>query len=201
MKDAAWTVRFPVAGAAVPRRGGSALRALGRGVLWMLRWRVEGEIPNAARCVVIVAPHTSNWDFVVGLAALLALDLRVTWLGKHTIFRGPFGALWRALGGVPVDRGATDGTVEATAGLFAAGDPLWVGLAPEGTRRKVERWKSGFWRIARAGRVPILPVALDHGRRRVRFFALYEPTGDCAADVEALRRHYSPDMARRRHQF
>lgn len=201
MKDTARALRFPVAGPAVPRHGAATLRALGRGVLWVLRWRVEGELPNAARCVVIVAPHTSNWDFLVALAALLAMDLRVTWLGKHTIFRGPFGALWRALGGVPVDRGATDGMVEATAGLFARGAPAWIGLAPEGTRHKVERWKSGFWRIARAGSVPILPVALDYRRRSLRLFALYEPTGDWAADVEALRRHYSPDMARHRHQY
>lgn len=192
---------FPVAGPAVPRRGGRALPALGRGVLWALRWRVEGDLPDIARCVVIVAPHTSNWDFVIGLATLLALDLRVTWLGKHTIFRGPFGALWRALGGVPVDRGATDGTVTATTALFTAGAPVWVGLAPEGTRRKVERWKSGFWRIARAAQVPILPVALDYGRRRLCLLPLYQPTAECEADVAALRRHFGPEMARRREHY
>jgi len=193
--------RFPAAGPAVPRHGSAVLRVLGRGLLSMLGWRVEGELPDAARCVAIVAPHTSNWDFLLGMAALLALDLRVTWLGKHTIFRGPLGRLWRALGGVPVDRGATDGMVEATAGLFAAGAPVWVGLAPEGTRSKVERWKSGFWRIARAGSVPILPVALDYGRRRLRLCALYEPTADWEADVLALRRNFSPAMARHPHQY
>jgi 1-acyl-sn-glycerol-3-phosphate acyltransferase len=76
-----------------------------------------------------------------------------------------------------------------------------VGLAPEGTRRKVERWKSGFWRIARAAGVPILPVALDYGRRSLRLLPLYEPTADPAADLEALQRLFTPDMARRRDQY
>jgi 1-acyl-sn-glycerol-3-phosphate acyltransferase len=188
---------LPVPGPSVPRRGGTVLRALGGAVLRLLGWRVEGGIPDVPRCVVIVAPHTSNWDFVVGLAALLALDLRIRWLGKHTIFRGPFGALWRALGGVPVDRTAPHGTVDATARLFSSPGPAWVALAPEGTRHKVERWKSGFWRIARAGGAPILPVALDHGRRRLRFAPLFTPTADQEADVLALRRNFSADMARR----
>ena len=201
MPDTGQAAPFPAAGPAAPQRGSGVLRALGRGLLWLLRWRVDGSLPDVGRCVVIVAPHTSNWDFVVGMAVLLALDLRVTWLGKHTLFRGPLGRLWRALGGVPVDRNATDGTVDATARLFASGAPVWVGLAPEGTRSKVERWKSGFWRIARAGGVPILPVALDYSRRRLRLLPLYQPTDEQARDLEALQGHFTPDMARRRHQY
>jgi len=201
MPDTRRAAPFPATPPAVPCRHAPPLRAFGRGLLWLLRWRVEGALPDVARCVVIVAPHTSNWDFVIGMGALLGLDLRITWLGKHTLFRGPFGRLWRALGGVPVDRNATDGTVEATARLFASGTPVWVGLAPEGTRRKVERWKSGFWRIARAAGVPILQVALDYGRRSLRLLPLYEATADPAADLEALQRHFTPDMARRRHQY
>ena len=165
-------------------------------MLTLLGWRFEGEIPNVPRCVVIVAPHTSNWDFVIGLAALLALDLRVTWLGKHQIFRAPFGLLWRGLGGVAVDRSAPIGVVEQAAAVLAPTRSAFLAIAPEGTRRKVERWKSGFWRIARAAGVPILPVALDYRTRAVAFGELYTPTADYAADLTALQRRFSAEMAR-----
>lgn len=190
--------RLPIPPPSVPRRGGSAVvRGLGRAVFALLRWRVDGQFPDVAHCVAIAAPHTSNWDFVVGLAAILALDLRITWLGKHTIFRGPLRSLWRRLGGVPVDRAAPEGTVEAAAGLFSSREAVWVALAPEGTRYKVDRWKTGFWRIARAGGVPILPVAIDHANRALRIAPLYFPSDDHAADVAALKRNFSPEMARR----
>jgi 1-acyl-sn-glycerol-3-phosphate acyltransferase len=190
------TDSIPVLGPAVPARGGTVLRALGRAVLRALGWRFEGEFPNVPRCVVIVAPHTSNWDFIIGLATLLALDLRVTWLGKHQIFRGPFGPLWRALGGVAVDRAAAGGVVEQAAAVLAPPRSAFLAVAPEGTRRKVERWKSGFWRIARAAGTPILPVAFDYRRRTVVFGALYQPTADYEADLAALQRGFRAEMAR-----
>ena len=187
---------IPVLGPAVPSRGDGVLRIAGRAGLALLGWRLEGEIPNVPRCVVIIAPHTSNWDFVIGLATLLALDLRVTWLGKHQIFRGPFGLLWRRLGGVAVDRLAPDGVVEQAAAVLAPTRSVFLAMAPEGTRRKVERWKSGFWRIARAAGVPIFPVAFDYRRRAVVFGALYTPTSDYETDLAALQERFSAEMAR-----
>jgi 1-acyl-sn-glycerol-3-phosphate acyltransferase len=187
---------IPALGPAVPSRNGSVLRILGRAILAALGWHFEGEIPNLPRCVVIIAPHTSNWDFVIGLAALLALDLRVTWLGKHQIFRGPFGPLCRALGGVAVDRSAPIGVVEQAAAVLAPPRSVFLAVAPEGTRRKVERWKSGFWRIARAAGVPILPVAFDYRTRAVVFGEPYMPTADYAADLAALQPRFSAEMAR-----
>jgi 1-acyl-sn-glycerol-3-phosphate acyltransferase len=172
------------------------LRALGRGALRALGWRVEGFIPDVPRCVIIVAPHTSNWDFVVGFATMLALDLKLTWLGKHQIFRGPFGALWRRFGGVPVHRDAPDGVVEQAAAVLAPSRSAFLAIAPEGTRRKVERWKSGFWRIARAAGAPILPVAFDYRTRAVVLGALFAPTADYDADLAALQRGFSAEMAR-----
>ena len=143
-----------------------------------------------------MAPHTSNWDFVIGLLALLALDLRVTWLGKHQIFRPPFGRLLRWLGGVPVDRSAPDGVVEQAAAVLAPPRSAFVAIAPEGTRRKVERWKSGFWRIARRAGVPILPVAFDFRTRAVVLGEPYMPTGDYAADLAELQSRFGAEMAR-----
>ena len=187
---------IPALGPAVPSRNGSVLRLFGRAVLAALGWHFEGEMPNLPRMVLIVAPHTSNWDFVIGLATLLALDLRVTWLGKHQIFRAPFGRLWRALGGVAVDRSAAHGVVDRAAAVLAPPRSTFLAVAPEGTRRKVEQWKSGFWRIARAAGVPIVPVAFDFGKRAIVFFGPYMPTADYAADLAALQSLFNADMAR-----
>jgi 1-acyl-sn-glycerol-3-phosphate acyltransferase len=187
---------IPALGPEVPSRGGTVLRVAGRALFALLGWRVEGRMPNIPRCVIIVAPHTSNWDFVIGLLALLALDLRVTWLGKHQIFRPPFGRLLRWLGGVPVDRSAPDGVVEQAAAVLAPPRSAFVAVAPEGTRRKVERWKSGFWRIARRAGVPILPVAFDFRTRAVVLGEPYLPTGDYVADLAELQGRFRAEMAR-----
>jgi 1-acyl-sn-glycerol-3-phosphate acyltransferase len=187
---------IPVLGPAVPKRGGRVLRAAGRAALAALGWRIEGEIPDVPRCVIIVAPHTSNWDFIIGLATMLALDLHVTWLGKHQIFRGPLRWLWRRVGGVPVNRSAPDGVVEQAAAHLVPPHATFLGIAPEGTRRKVERWKSGFWRIARASGVPIFPVAFDYPRRAVVLGALFSTTGDYEADLAALQSRFRAEMAR-----
>jgi 1-acyl-sn-glycerol-3-phosphate acyltransferase len=174
---------------------------LGRAALAALGWRIDGVFPDVPRAVLIVAPHTSNWDFVIGFAAMLALDLRVTWLGKREIFAGPFGRLWRRFGGVPVDRRAADGVVEAAAAELRPPRSAIVALSPEGTRHKVDRWKSGFWRIARAAGVPVLPVAFDYRARAIVIGPPFAPTADYAADLAALQRHFRAEMARHPLQY
>jgi 1-acyl-sn-glycerol-3-phosphate acyltransferase len=160
-------------------------------------WKVAGHSPQEPRCVLIVAPHTSNWDFPYGLAAKWALGLRVRFIGKHTLFRFPLGIFMRALGGIPIDRSATAGVVENCVALFEAQEALYLVIAPEGTRRKTPEWKSGFHRIAVAAGVPILPVVLDYRAREVRLEPFYRPTGDYAKDLVALGAHYAPEMAYR----
>lgn len=148
-----------------PRRGYGILRTLGRGWLRLVGWRIEGELPDFARCVVAVAPHSSNWDFVHAVAAVFALGLRVSFIGKHTLFRGGLGRFMRWLGGVPVDRSRANGLVEDMVDAFSRAERLWLGIAPEGTRTRVEGFKSGFYRIALEAGVPILPVALNYRAR------------------------------------
>ncbi len=160
-------------------------------VLSMMRFRIEGTTPNLPKFVIIGAPHTSNWDFVVAMAAGLALGLEFHWLGKHTIFRGPLGRLWRAMGGIPVDRSAGQGIVEQVLDEMNARDRFILGLSPEGTRRKVDRWKTGFYRIARGAGVPILMVYLDFERRVVGLGDLFEPTGDLEGDIERMRAYFA----------
>jgi len=150
-------------------------------------WRFEGAIPNVAKGVIIVGPHTSNWDFLLGVAAMFALGLRVSWLGKHTVFRRPFGPLMRWLGGIAIDRRASVGVVEQIIATFDARDSLILGLSPEGTRSRVKRWKTGFYHIALGAGVPIIPVAFDYSAKVVNLGEGLAPTGDLEADIEVLR--------------
>ena len=150
-------------------------------------WRITGEMPNLPKLVVIVAPHTSNWDFVVGIAAKLALGLRVGFLGKDSLFVGPLGWVMRALGGRPVDRSSSHDVVKEMIREFALADRLVLGLAPEGTRKRVERWRTGFYHIAHGAAVPIVPVALNFGARAVQIREPFVTTGDVERDVAALQ--------------
>ena len=163
---------------------------LGAGVLRALGWRIEGEIPNLPRFVAIVAPHTSNWDFVVGAAAMFALDLDLSFLGKHTLFRGPLGPLMRAMGGIPVDRASSHGVVSSAIDAFRTREQLVLAIAPEGTRKAVERLKSGFLHIARGAGVPILLATIDGASRAIRLGPLVEATADPRRDLERIERHY-----------
>jgi 1-acyl-sn-glycerol-3-phosphate acyltransferase len=191
-------VRLPAIGPSVPRRGWGAGRWLGRQVLAAARWSITGEVPDLGKGVIIVAPHTSNWDFVIGAAAMLALDLELTFLGKHTLFEGPLAPLMRGLGGIPVNRSHPgSGVVDEMAARFEAADRLLLALSPEGTRSAVGRWKTGFHHIASAAGVPIVAVALDWGRREIRFGPVLAPTRDLDGDVAVFVDFFNTARGRR----
>jgi 1-acyl-sn-glycerol-3-phosphate acyltransferase len=188
----------------VPELGPNLQRAHSRFAAWLGRvsmglsgWRFEGELPDIRKLVLIVAPHTSNWDFLVGLQAKLALRLGGTFIGKHTLFRWPLGVFMRWLGGVPVDRSAAAGFASEVARVMRDADQMAVVLAPEGTRKRVEQWKSGFYRIAVEANAPILPVGFDYPRKVVFFAPIFYPTGDYEKDLPQLRAHYRPEMGLR----
>ena len=179
-----------------PRRGSRLTRLLGRWLLRLGRWRVVGQLPDEPRFVLIVAPHTSNWDFIIGVLSMFAIGIRLSWLGKHTIFRFPVTGFLRWLGGEPVDRSTSQGKVEVAIERFRTRTQWVLGLAPEGTRRRVEHWKLGFYRIAVGAGVPILTVAFDFSRRVTDLGTLYRPTGDEVSDLSAIRGRYHKGMAR-----
>ena len=185
-------------GAEIPRSGGPVSRALGHAVLALMGWRVTGDIPNVPKFVIIAAPHTSNWDFVVGIAAKLALRLRVTFLGKDSLFRFPLGVLWRAWGGIPGDRSPSNAVVKGIVDGFANRDRLVLAVAPEGTRKPVRRWRTGFYHIAHGARVPIVPVALNFGAKEIQIGAPFHTTGDAERDLERLREVFRGVRGRRR---
>lgn len=169
---------------------GWAWRALGRAYLRSAGWRIEGAFPADPKYVLIVAPHTSNWDFVVGVAVAFAVELRASWLGKHSLFRAPFAAFLRWLGGIPVNRSASHGVVGDCVRAFEAAPTLMLALAPEGTRKGVGQWKSGFYRIAVAARVPILPVGFDYREHVIRLMPLFHPSGDLDRDLPLIQALY-----------
>jgi 1-acyl-sn-glycerol-3-phosphate acyltransferase len=181
---------------AYPRRGSRFSRAVARRLLGLVGWRIEGALPALPRFTLIVAPHTSNWDFVIGVLAMFATGLRASWLGKHSIFRFPLAPVLRWLGGEPVDRSAPQGVVEMAIDRFRT-RPQWVlALSPEGTRRPVSQWKTGFHRIAAGAGVPIVPVCLDYRSRVVGIGAPAAPGRDETASVTALRALFRKEMAR-----
>jgi 1-acyl-sn-glycerol-3-phosphate acyltransferase len=182
-------------GNAVARRGNGISRALALLALRITGWRIEGEFPNLPQFVVIVAPHTSNWDFFVGVMAMFAIGFRGTFLGKHTLFRWPVGAPMRWLGGVPVDRGSPHNVVQQAIDYFRARPQLILALSPEGTRKKMPAWRTGFWYVAKGADVPIVPAAFDYPARRIRIFAPVFPGDHIDADLARLRSCYDARMA------
>lgn len=178
--------------AEIPRGGNFLLRILGRLILLVVRFKIKGQMPPVSKMVAIAAPHTSNWDFVVFLGVIFKLGLGVRFLGKHSLFRWPFGFLMRSIGGMPVDRTRSDGVVEQVVSRFLETDKMILCLSPEGTRKKVVRWKTGFHRIAHGAGVPILLVALDYKTRMVDFGPLFHPGDDLDGDMEKLHQYYLP---------
>ena len=161
----------------VPRRNRRVLQRVALAGLRLMRWRVVGEFPDLRKFVIIVAPHTSNWDFIVGLFVKFALTLDASFLAKHQLFRRPFGTLFRYWGGIPVVRSPASDMVDQIVAQFRRRRQLFLAIAPEGTRKPVPRWRSGFYHIAREAHVPILLVALDWRRKGVRFGPTVRPDG------------------------
>lgn len=185
-------------GSAVPRRDYGLLRPLGRWILRRLDWCSEGAFPDQPKLVIAIAPHSSAWDFIIGAAFLYVMGLRVAFIAKHTLFFWPLGGFMRWLGGIPVDRAQPQDLAGVMAAAFGKREQLWLAITPEGTRREGARFKSGFYRIARAAGVPILPVYFNYRRRATGFLPLVQPGDDVAAGVEQLRLLLQQHGARRR---
>lgn len=141
--------------------------------------------------VAIVAPHTSNWDFIVGILAVFAIGIRVRFLAKHTLFGGALGAVMRWCGGMPVNREAPQGLVPQVVESIERADKVFLAITPAGTRSSTKPWKSGFYHIAVAARVPILPVVFDGPSRAIRLLPPFEPSGDYDADLPKLLGFYA----------
>ena len=179
----------PVVGDALPRRGNRLTQLIARSLMSLFGWRIEVDgVPDLPKLILVGAPHTSNWDFVLTLTTLFALSVRISWMAKHTFFRWPFKGLLAWLGGVPIDRTIQDdGTVNQTIKAFDSHDKFVIAIMPEGTRSKTRRWKTGFYHIAQGAKVPIVLVRFDYGRKVMGIGPTIEPSGDIAADMAHIQ--------------
>ncbi len=168
------------------------MRALGRAMMRVSGWKFAGALPDVPKVVIAVAPHTTNWDFVIGVMALWTLDLKLSFLGKHTLFRGVFGRWMRSIGGIPVDRSKAHGVVGDAIEAFNANRRLLLAIAPEGTRTLAKGFKSGFLHIANGAQVPVVLAYFDFPNRTIGFGPLITPSGDVDKDLRTILDFYRP---------
>ena len=192
--DADFVLALPPSAPRVP--GNRFGRWLGRSILRLGGWRMVGTFPDIPKLVLIGAPHSSNWDGIWGFSAKLALGLDIKILGKRELFWWPLGSVLGWLGVIAVDRTAAHGVVEQLATLMGTTDKFWLGLAPEGTRKPVDRWKTGFWKIAKAADVPVLPAYFHYPDRVIGIGPPVVLSDDMAADVARIRAWYRPWQGR-----
>lgn len=157
----------------------------------IIGWQLAGTFPNEPKFVLLIAPHTSNWDFVVAASAKVSLGVHGTWIGKDSLFRWPLGGLMRYLGGIPVDRASPHGVVKQIVDTFASREKMVFALTPEGTRKRVEHWRSGYWHVAHDARVPIVPVGLDYAMRIVFVGPPLTPSESLDNDEKRLRAFFA----------
>ncbi|NND62216.1 MAG: acyltransferase [Flavobacteriaceae bacterium] len=157
----------------------------------ILGWKIRGQFnPELKKCIVIVVPHTSWHDFYVGVFVRRISKVKIHWVGKKELFKWPFGYYFKWMGGSPLDRTSGQNKVEAIASIFKKKDEFRLTLAPEGTRKKVDTWKSGYYFIAMEANVPIIPVAFDYSTKTVTINEPFYPTGNFEADTKTLRSYY-----------
>jgi len=167
-------------------------RVLARGLLRLGGWRMVGAFPDLPQAVLIGAPHSSNWDGLWGFLVKIAMGLEIRIFAKHQLFWWPLGSLLRWLGVIPVNRGEARGLVDQTLQMFRSQERLWIGIAPEGTRTRVERWKPGFWKIAKAAGVPVVPAYFHYPERIIGIGEPFLLSDDMDADIARIRAWYAP---------
>jgi 1-acyl-sn-glycerol-3-phosphate acyltransferase len=179
------------------------LRPFSIGMLRLAGWRLEGALPvDCTKAVVIGAPHTSNWDLPYTLMSAFALKAHVHWMGKHSLFRFPFGALMQWLGGIAVNREkSTDMVAASASALRQATGSLYLVVSPEGTRSKTRYWKTGFYYIAQQAGVPIVMAYIDYSNKVVGVGPVFTPSGDIVADMQAIKAFYARFKGKNADQF
>ena len=181
----------------------TVLRGFSLAVLKLAGWKVTGQLPaNGRTCVLIAAPHTSNWDLPYTLMVAFALRLNIYWMGKNQIFKPPFRGVMMWLGGIPVQREQANNLVDASIQAIQAADgPVQLVVPPEGTRSKARYWKTGFYYIATGAQVPIVMAYMDYAHKRSGLGPIFTPTGDIERDMTAIKAFYAPFKGKNAQQF
>ena len=170
------------------------MKTLMRALLKLFGWKQVGELPDFKKCVIIFAPHTSNWDFVFMLMVRFCFKMDVAFLGKHTLFKPPLGWFFKWLGGIPVERSSKNNVVKQVVAEIQSRDRVQLALAPEGTRSKKPFWKSGFYHIAVQAQVPIVLSFLDSKTKTIGIGDFIQPTGDIKQDMDKIRDFYKDKL-------
>lgn len=167
------------------------LRKIGRFGINISGWTIKGNVPDEERIVLIAAPHTSNWDFVLAMLAIFGLNIKLRWLGKHSIFKPGFKNFFEWLGGIPVYRDNPSTLIESIVDIVKKEKSIVIAMTPEGTRKKVKRWKTGFLRIAKQTQSKILLISIDATTKSIEIGKIFNPTGDNEEDLAFIQKYYS----------
>lgn len=185
----------------IPRTNRRFIKWFSGRLLNLSGWRIKGCFPNEKKLILAVAPHTSNWDFAIGVIVKLALDLKLNFLGKDAIFIWPFNIWLEAIGGIAIDRRSAHGVVGQMVDKFEQQQTLVLALAPEGTRSKVQQWKTGFLHIAKKAKVPVLPIQIDYKNKQVIFYQPRNITADIEEELQDIKAIFKKDCAKNPHYF
>lgn len=172
------------------------LQVIAKAILKIGGWTIVGTHPQVPKAVIVAAPHTSNWDGFWGLVCRVALDVEIHFFAKKSLFWFPLDILLRSLGGIPLDRKRAASAVDQAVEMFRNSESFYFGLAPEGTRSRVDHWKSGFYRIAAGADVPVILGFLDYGRRRIGLGPTVELSGDWQKDLAFCQAFYEDIQGR-----
>jgi len=153
-------------------------------------WTIKGEVPDEERIVIIAAPHTSNWDFLLAMMAIFSLNIKIKWLGKDSIFKPGIKWFFYWLGGIPVDRKKPDSLIDNVVEIVKKEKAIVIAMTPEGTRKKVVRWKTGFLRIAKLTKAKILLISIDSPTKSIQIGDIFEPTGNVELDLDFIQHYY-----------
>lgn len=184
------TKRFPELPSQLPRRGNPLSRRFFKWLFLAQGWQLDGEFPNLPKAVAIISPHTSNIDAWHGFIALLGMGLKVTIFGKDKLFRTPLKPLLEWIGVIPVVRDSPQGHTQQIVQLIKEKSQIWVGMAPEGSRKAPDKIRSGFYHIAHQAGLPIVMLAFDYDIKTIHILGVYQTTGDYEADLAQIYAHY-----------
>ena len=181
---------FPVLPKQAPQRGTPLSRRFFKSLYLAQGWRFDGEFPNLPKAVAIVSPHTSNFDALYGFLAMLGLGIKLTVFGKDSLFKTPFKGLLNWIGVIPVQRDSPHGLTKQIVDVINSKNQIWIALAPEGTRKKAENFRSGFYHIAVGANIPIVMFALDYKEKAIHCLGVIHPTGNLEKDLDDILKHY-----------
>ena len=180
-------MNWPLLGDAVPQRKHPIRTLIGRVVFKLIGWKLEGNLPNRSKLVLVALPHSSNFDFILALSVIWGWGLKLNYMGKHTLFKFPHGFFFRAVGGIPVDRRSPQGLIEKMTSEFNSRPSLMLGLAPEGTRNSDGTLKAGFARIAIAANVPVVPVIVNYKTKTLTLGTLITDLSSVESIIAAVK--------------